>query len=298
MAPIGEPRRAWNWSDATAFVAEQFGTYSDRLRAFAERAFRERWIDAEPRSGKRGGAFCMRVRADESRVLQNFRPSFDGVSTLAHELGHGYHNTCLAHRSALQRGTPMTLAETASIFCETIIREAAILAGDREDQLAILEASLEGECQVVVDIYSRFLFEQRLIEERRRRDLSVEELCTLMLDAQRETYGDGLDPAFLHPYMWAAKPHYYGSTFYNFPYMFGQLFGLGLYSRYREDPDAFRAGYDELLSLTGMADAATLAARFGFDIRREEFWRGSLEMIVRDIDRFVALVESGDKATA
>lgn len=289
FAPVGESARTWEWNEAETFVAEQFGTYSDKMRAFAARAFRERWIDAEPRPGKRDGAFCMGLRRDESRIAQNYAPSFNQVSTLAHELGHGYHNLCLAERTPLQKGTPMTLAETASIFCETIIRQAALEKTEKQDQLAILEASLQSACQVVVDITSRFLFEQRVLEQRRERELSVQELCDTMRDAQRETYGDGLDENALHPYMWAVKGHYYGASFYNYPYMFGLLFGLGLYARYRTDPDAFRSGYDELLSLTGMADAATLAARFDINLRSEAFWTASLDIIRQDIHRFESL---------
>lgn len=290
FAPVGKMTLVWTWDAAEAFIAEQFGTYSPKMQQFAERAFREKWIDAEPRPGKRDGAFCMGVRADESRIMQNYRPAFQGVSTLAHELGHAYHNTCLAHRTPLQRGTPMTLAETASIFCETIIRHAAMKDADTDEQTAILEATLQGECQVVVDITSRFLFEQRTIEARQKRELSVEELCDLMRTAQQETYGDGLDDTYLHPYMWAAKPHYYGSSFYNFPYMFGLLFGLGLYARYQQDADSFKEQYDNLLSETGMADAAELAARWGINIREESFWQSSLDVIRADIDRFVELV--------
>jgi pepF/M3 family oligoendopeptidase len=294
FAPVGESGRDWGWDEATTFLEEQFGRYSPKMRAFARRAVAERWIDAAPREGKRDGAFCSGLRGDESRILMNYQDAWGGVSTLAHELGHGYHNLCLAGRTALQRGTPMTLAETASIFCETIIRQAALDAGDRQEQVAILEASLQGACQVVVDITSRFLFEQRVLERRRERELSVRELCDLMENVQRETYGDGLDSRFLHPYMWAVKGHYYsaGFSFYNFPYMFGLLFGLGLYARYERDPDAFRAGYDDLLSSTGMADAATLAARFDIDLRTPDFWRSSLALIRDDIDRFEALVSS------
>jgi oligoendopeptidase F len=143
----------------------------------------------------------------------------------------------------------------------------------------------------VVDITSRFLFESRLFEKRRERELTVDELCDLMLDAQKETYGDGLDQTKLHPYMWAVKPHYYrvGLSFYNFPYMFGLLFGLGLYAQYRQDPDTFRRSYDDLLSSTGMDDAATLAARFGIDTRTTAFWRSSLDIVRADIDEFERL---------
>jgi pepF/M3 family oligoendopeptidase len=291
FAPVGESEKVWEFDEAANFIIEQFGTYSERLSQFAARAFREHWIDAEPRAGKRDGAYCTPLRGDESRVFANYKPAFGGMSTLAHELGHGYHNLNLAHRTMLQRNLPMTLAETASIFCETIIRHAALQRADRQEQIAILEASLQGSCQVVVDITSRFLFEQRVFDRRSRREISIEELNNLMLEAQRETYADGLDESLLHPYMWAMKPHYYsvGRSFYNYPYMFGLLFGLGLYARYQQDPETFKRGYDDLLSSTGLADAATLAARFGIDLHKEEFWHSSLDIIRDDIDQFEKL---------
>ena len=288
FAPVSSDEKTWEYEDGAAFIVEQFGTFSPRLSRFAARAFREQWIDAEPREGKQDGAYCTPLRKDESRVFANYKASFDGVNTLAHELGHGYHNLNLAKRTVLQRSTPMALAETASIFCETIIRNAALQKAGRQEQIAILEASLQGSCQVVVDITSRFLFEQRLFERRRQRELSIDELNSLMLEAQRETYGDGLDEHALHPYMWAMKPHYYSTkvSFYNYPYMFGLLFGLGLYARYKEDMDAFRTSYDELLSSTGLADAATLAAQFGIDTRSVDFWRKSLDILRKDIEQF------------
>jgi pepF/M3 family oligoendopeptidase len=291
FAPLGASTRPWQFADARRFIIEQFGTYSDRMRDYAGRAFDERWIDAAPREGKRDGAFCMPLRGDESRVFANFKASIEGMSTLAHELGHGYHNLNLAGRTMIQRMTPMTLAETASIFCETIVQQAALTRADESEQVDILESALQGSCQVVVDITSRFHFEQQVFDSRRQRELAVDELCQAMLKAQREAYGDGLDWELLHPYMWAMKPHYYstGRSFYNFPYMFGLLFGLGLYSRYQADPEQFKASYDDLLSSTGLADAATLAGRFGIETRTPDFWRSSFEVIRRQVDRFEAM---------
>jgi oligoendopeptidase F len=293
FAPVSSTEKVWEYQDASTFIIEQFGSFSPRLSNFAARAFSENWIDAEPREGKVDGAYCTALRGDESRVFANYKASFDGVSTLAHELGHGYHNLNLARRTMLQRSTPMTLAETASIFCETIIRNAAVLNAGRQEQIAILEASLQGACQVVVDITSRFLFEQRLFDQRVKRELSIDELNNLMLETQRETYGDGLDENALHPYMWAMKPHYYSSrfSFYNYPYMFGLLFGLGLYARYKEDSEKFKSGYDELLSSTGLADAASLAQQFGIDIHSVDFWRASLDIVRQDIDLFEELAQ-------
>jgi pepF/M3 family oligoendopeptidase len=293
-APIGGEGREWAWDDGVDFVNEQFGTFSDRMRGLSERAFDERWIDAEPRPGKVGGAFCMGVRPGESRILANYSPSFDSVSTLAHELGHAYHNLCEEDRTMLQAmGTPMTLAETASTFCETILRKAALKTVAPGEQVTILEGALQDAAAITVDISSRFLFEKAVFAKRAERELSADEFCQLMLDAQRQTYGDAIEAATLHPYMWAVKSHYYSMdfAFYNYPYMFGLLFGLGLYKQYEQDPEAFRASYDTLLSSTGMADAAELAGRFGIDIRAKAFWQGSLDVIREDIDRFVALVD-------
>jgi oligoendopeptidase F len=274
-----------------ARVRDAFGGYSSSLAGLVDRAGADGWIDAEPRAGKQGGAFCMPTRGGESRVMLNFDGSADSVQTLAHELGHAYHNTNLAGRTPMQRQTPMALAETASIFCETIMVEAGLAATPVDQQLGLLDTDLQGATQVVVDIHSRFLFERELCERRARQDLSIAELDEIMLAAQREAYGDGLDDERLHPRMWAVKGHYF-TPFYNWPYTFGLLFGIGLYARYEDDPDAVRAGYDDLLSAVGMSDAAALAARFGFDIRDGEFWAQSLAVLRRHIDDYELLAGS------
>jgi len=298
FAPVSGNGRKWTFNEAEVFIIEHFDSYSSKLSGLAKRAFKENWIDAEPRSGKQDGAFCMGLRNGESRILSNFQPSFDGVGTLAHELGHAYHNLNLANRTMLQRYTPMTLAETASIFCQTIILDAALKVSGEDDQFVILEGSLQDACQVVVDISSRFIFEQAVFEKRKERELSVDEFNELMLDSQRQTYGEGLDPELLHSYMWAVKSHYYnpGLSYYNFPYMFGLLFGLGLYAHYLDDPQRFKVDYDDLLSSTGLGDAAELAGRFGIELRELDFWRASLDVIRRDIKRFEQLV--GERVSA
>ncbi len=286
-APIGATTHLWKWDEACDFIRQNFALYSKSLSDFAAESFALGWIDAEPRVGKRGGAFCMGVRPGESRVMLNYDGSFMGVSTLAHELGHAYHNRNLAHRTPMQRGTPSTLAETASIFCETLAFDAALESAGKEERIALLDTVLERNLGVVVDIHSRFLFEQSVFAKRGERDLTVAEFNALMLDAQKQTYGDSVTP--LHPYMWAVKGHYYGPTFYNYPYTFGLLFGLGLYARYKAAPDAFRADYDNFLSSTGLADAVTLANRFGIDIQTIDFWRSSLDVIRGQIGDFERL---------
>ncbi len=291
-APVGGEGKRWNWDETASFIVEQFETFSDRLAGLAARAFTHRWIDAEPREGKRSGGFCMPVRDDESRILVNFTRSFLDVATVAHELGHAYHNVNLADRTSYQRRTPMALAETASTFCETIVTRAMLAGASDDERLGILNGDLVRDSMIVVVIHSRFLFEKAVCEGRERRELAPSELCKLMADAQLEVLGDAADPGALHPYMWAVSPHYYGLPFYNWPYTFGLLFGLGLYKRYEEDPDTFRAGYDDLLSSTGMDDAATLCARFGIDVRSPDFWRSSLDVIRERIAEFERLAAS------
>jgi pepF/M3 family oligoendopeptidase len=294
-APVvpAEAVRSFSWDQAESFVVEHFATFSPSLADLARRAFHSGWIDAEPRAGKRGGAFCSYLpRVQESRVLVNFDGSLDQVFTIAHELGHAYHNQCLAPVTPLQRLTPMTLAETASTLCETIVADAALAtARDPQEELAILETFLIGATGVIVDIASRFLFEREVFERRAQAELSAAELCDLMLRCQRETYGDGLDPAVLHPYMWAWKPHYYRTdlSFYNFPYAFGLLFGTGLYALFQQRGPAFVDDYNALLASTGQAAPAELAARFGIDLRAPRFWEDSLRVIEQRIERYLAL---------
>jgi oligoendopeptidase F len=218
------------------------------------------------------------------------------VLTIAHELGHAYHNECQAAKAPLQRRTPMTLAETASIFNETLVTDAILAqAADEEEELAVLETFLIGASQVVVDIHSRYLFETEVFERRARAELSADDFCEIMLRTQRETYGAGLDPAYLNPYMWAWKPHYYSAkrSFYNFPYAFGLLFSVGLYSIYREQGEAFASRYDGLLRSTGEGRASDLASRFGVDIRQRAFWEASLKVIETRIERYCSLAERG-----
>jgi pepF/M3 family oligoendopeptidase len=292
IAPVGTPKR-FGWTEATASIRDAFATYSGRLAGLVDTAVEQAWIDAEPRAGKVGGAYCMSVTDGVSRVLCNFDGSFDSVQTLAHELGHAYHNVNLGERTPMQRNTPMALAETASIFCETIMVQAGLAAvgDDAPGRLALLDGDLSGACQVVVDIHSRFVFERALSSEREHGVVSVDRFRTLMLDAQAEAYGDGVDPAWRHPDMWAVKGHYY-TAYYNWPYTFGLLFGIGLYAEFQRDPDTFRSGYDDLLSATGLGDAATLAARFGIDVADTAFWAASLQVLTDRIDEFEAAVDA------
>lgn len=297
LAPVsaGQPA-AFTFAEASAFVQQRFDAFSPELGAVARRASDERWIDVLPRKGKRNGAFCMGVPGrKQSRIMLNFGGGLDDVFTLAHELGHAFHNDSLyaAGRTPSQARTPMTLAETASIFCETWVAEGLLADADDATRLAILEQDLRGATQLIVDIDSRFRLESFVFERRAQRDLSVAELDAAMLDAQRATYGDALDPDALHPRMWAQKPHYYsaGRSFYNFPYVFGFLFGVGVYARYRSQPDGFPARYRTLLSRTGMAPVADLAREMGIDVEDPGFWRDALSVTSTRVKEYERLVE-------
>jgi oligoendopeptidase F len=296
FAPVGKSKSSYTFEEAKAFILKNFAKFAPELEAFAIRAFDNNWIDAEQRDGKRGGAFCMDVPGvGESRILSNFDGSLDQVSTLAHELGHGFHNDCAvkARKTEIQKFTPMTLAETASIMNETIVSSAALKETKTPlEELAILETQLNNDSQVTVDIYSHYLFEKEVFERREKSELNADELCEIMLEAQKATYGDGLDERYLQKWMWTWKPHYYsgGLSFYNFPYAFGLLFAIGLYAIYQQRGSSFIKDYMDLLASTGEAPAADVAARFGIDIRTKAFWQQSLKIIEKRVDRYCELV--------
>ena len=295
VAPMGKTDKVYSFDEARDFIVENFNKFSPELGAFAKRAFANNWIDAEQRDGKRGGAFCMGVSAvKESRILANFDGSFDQVSTLAHELGHAFHNECAyqANKTELQQATPMTLAETASIMCETIITEAVLKqVADPQEELAIIEAQMNNATGVIVDIYSRYLFEKEVFERRAQSELSADDLNDIMERAQKATYGDGLDEKFLQKFMWTWKPHYYtsGFSFYNYPYAFGLLFATGLYAIYQKRGADFVPAYKALLAATGENRAAELADTFGINIRTKKFWADSLAIIGKRVDRYCQL---------
>jgi pepF/M3 family oligoendopeptidase len=295
FAPVGKTGKTYTFEEACDFVLANFEGFSPELRSFAKRAFDNNWIDAEMRDGKRGGGFCMEVQGvQESRILVNFDGSQDQISTISHELGHAFHNECAYqfNKTPLQQLTPMTLAETASTFCETIATEAVLAqVTDPLEELAVLETQLNGASQVIVDIYSRYLFEKEVFERREQAELSADDFCEIMERAQKATYGNGLDERYLQKYMWTWKPHYYstGVSFYNFPYAFGLLFGTGLYAIYQQRGADFVDDYKSLLASTGEAMAADLADRFGINIRTRKFWDDSIAIIGKRVERYCEL---------
>jgi len=295
FAPIASVDMEFTYEEAQKYIVDNFNTFSNKLGEFAKNAFDKKWIDAEPRDGKRGGAFCYNLHPiKESRILANFNGSFSNMTTLAHELGHGYHGYCLKDSSLLNSRYPMPLAETASIFAETIIINAALKSATEEEAFAILETSISDAGQVIVDIYSRFLFESEVFKRREDSSLSVNELKEVMKDAQKEAYGNGLDHNALHDSMWINKPHYYSADrhFYNFPYAFGLLFAKGLYSEYLNRGEDFVDEYDNLLEATGKNNIIDVGKVMGIDVTSVDFWRSSLDLIKKDIEKFVKLVDT------
>jgi pepF/M3 family oligoendopeptidase len=300
FAPLREKSKKWSFNEAGNFIVEQFGRFSDELADFTREALDASWIDPEPKAGKVGGAYCISLPLKkESRILCNFNESFSGVTTIAHELGHAFHHHVLAGASSIHRDYPMTLAETASIFSENIVFEGALITFPKSLKTDALEHFLQDTAQVIVDIYSRYLFESRLFAARRTGEISAEELCAMMAGAQEETYGDALDKKYRHPYMWAVKGHYYRPElpFYNYPYAFGLLFGLGLFARYREEGCRFADTYKSILRKTGRMTCVDLTRELGFDIESKGFWESGLSLIRSRIDEFEKIAAAGDGKT-
>ena len=289
FAPAAKVKMKFTYEECKDFILEHFYAFSQKMGDMAKRAYEEKWIDAEVREGKRGGAFCSNLHViKQSRIMANYDGSFGNVTTMAHELGHAYHGECLQDMPYMKTSYTMPIAETASNFCETIVTDAAIKAADADGKFAILEAEISDSLQVIIDIYSRYLFESRLFEKRQAGPLSVEEINELMLGAQRDAYGDGLDHNCLHKYMWINKVHYYYAerNFYNFPYAYGLMFSKGLYAQYLAEGDGFLPKYDALLAATGSNSLEAVGDLAGIDVRKKDFWVSSLKLIEAKVDEF------------
>ena len=284
FAPVGECHRTYAFEEARDIVISSFSAFSPAMGAFAENAFDKKWIDAAPGKGKAGGAYDVFFpTAGESRVFMNFDGTYDSVSTLAHELGHAFHDSVVRDLPPSLSTYPMTLAETASIFSEMIVFDHVLSSSDDSEALPVIEAFVQSASQVVADIYSRYLFEKSVFEERRRGEISADRLSELMTSAENEAYGDAV--GIKHPYMWAVKAHYYSADFsyYNYPYAFGELFALSLYAR-RNEKDFFSV-YKSVLRNTGMKSASECAAIAGADITACEFWQSGIDVIASYAER-------------
>ena len=291
-AQIGDASaQTFTVEEAHKYLVEHFASFAPDLAQMVDRAFKEEWIDFYPRAGKVGGAFCSNLPfIGQSRILTNFSGSFGSVVTLAHELGHAYHGQQIEDHRPLNTGYTMPVAETASNFNELIIVNDAISKASGGEKIALIESQIQDCNQIIVDIYSRFLFEDEVIRRRKNKFMFANELEEIMLNAQKEAYGDGLDPNYLHPYMWCCKSHYYraGLSYYNFPYAFGGLFSRGLYAKYLEEGEAFLPKYRALLNATTVDTVEHVASIAGIDLTKPDFWRTSLQVIADRIDEFIA----------
>ena len=294
FAPMGKSDKAYTVDEAKDYLLDIFAGVDDELYGMVKTAFENRWIDFFPREGKVGGAFdCGVPSAKQSRVLTNFDGSFSDIVTLAHELGHSFHDRQVFAHSVINQGYSMPVAETASTFNEVLVMEAAIArATEKEEKIALIESQLMDACQIICDIYSRFLFESAVFENRPMEVLSPDRMCELMLEAQKAAYGDGLDHDVLHPYMWLCKGHYYsgGLSFYNYPYAFGGLFARGLYAKYKTEGKPFVATYKEMLRATSITDVEECALIAGVDLTDPDFWRTGLKSISDRIDELCDLL--------
>lgn len=292
FAPIGESSRRFTIEESKEFLLENFKGFSQDLADMTKEAYENNYIDFLPRKGKVGGAFCSNLPfIKQSRILTNFSGSLSDVVTIAHELGHAYHGLHIENHRVLNQEYSMPVAETASTFNENIVMNTVISEASDAEKVALLESQLQDTTQIIVDIYSRYLFESAVFENREKSFMFSKDLEQLMLDAQKEAYGDGLDPDAMHPYMWACKPHYYSSnlSFYNFPYAFGGLFSKGLYAIYQEQPEGFVEKYQELLRATTVTSAEDTAKVLGVDVEDSAFWKKALAQVADNIEQFIAL---------
>ena len=291
LAPMGKADgKTYTVEEAHAYLVEHFSSFSPDLSEMVDTAFRDEWIDFYPRKGKVGGAFCSNLPfMKQSRILTNFTGTFGSITTLAHELGHAYHGKQIESHRPLNTGYTMPVAETASNFNELIIVNHAIENADGEEKIRLIETQIQDMTQIIVDIYSRFLFEDEVFRRRKNTFLFADDLEKIMLNAQKEAFGDGLDPEHLHPYMWCCKSHYYRAalSYYNFPYAFGGLFSRGLYAKYLEEGEAFLPQYRALLKATTVDTVENAANIAGIDLTDPEFWRKSLSTITDQIDLFI-----------
>ena len=293
FAPMGKASSRFTVEQSKEYLVSQFATFDQEMADMVAQAYDDAWIDFYPRDGKSGGAFCAGVEClGESRILTNFDGLFGSVVTLAHELGHAFHDWCIRDQRPMNRDYSMPLAETASTFNECIVMNTAIAnAADKDEKLALIESQLQDVTQIICDIYSRYVFETQVFKRREEEFMNADALCEIMLEAQKQCYGDGLDHNVLHPYMWVCKGHYYGPTFYNFPYAFGGLFARGLYAQYRAEGADFVPKYKKLLRATPVATAEDVAKVADIDLTDKQFWRDALQTVADQIELFCQLVQ-------
>lgn len=284
-----------SYAEAQTLILEQFGEFSENLKVFAEKAFRGNWIEAEDRAGKRPGGFCIPFpKSRQSRIFMTYSGTPLNVATLAHELGHGYHNAMVEQLPSFAQHYRMNIAETASTFAELIVLDSLIAkCRSTEEKRSLLATKIQRSVMFLMNIHARFLFEEAFYTKRQKAFLSAGDLCTLMEQSQKEAYCDMLGE--WHPHFWSAKMHFYFTdlSFYNFPYTFGYLFSLGLYARAKSEGKGFAEKYDALLQESGMMNVEDLAMKhLGIDLTAPAFWNEAVDLAIADVNDFFALESS------
>ncbi|MYL48382.1 oligoendopeptidase F [Halobacillus litoralis] len=294
-APSFTAKTTLTYEEATEIVIKQFSQYSEKLGDFAKQAFHEGWVDAEPHENKRHGAFCASFpHAKESRVLLSFQGTYQDVVTMAHELGHAYHNTLLHEQPGFAQHAGTGLAETASTFAENLVLDAVIdLAETEEDALSLLEMKIINGLKYTTFIPAKFEFENDFYEKRKQGKLSSSEIIDLMEAKERDWFGEELE--HVNAYNWMSIPHFYDTekAFYNLPYTIGYLFSNGIYSQYKESPTSFPEKYEDLLSHSGDLPMDELCADFlGQDLNTQTFWNESFRPLEEAIEDYLKRTEN------
>lgn len=294
FAPCGAVEKLYSFDQAAQFIYENEKDFSKDMAEFAKMAVEKRWIEAEDRGGKAGGGYCTRFGPfKQSRIFMTYANTYENLLTLAHELGHAYHGWVLKEKPIFAQDYPMTLAETASIFAELLVTDAALQAcSDPDEKLMLLDQKLQQPYTLFCDIRTRFLFEKSYYAERRDGIVGAERLRELMIAAQKEAFGPMLDQSGYHPLFWCSKLHFYISDvpFYNFPYTFGFLFAIGVYDRAKKEGSAFADKYRALLADTGSMTTEQVAKKhLGVDLTKEDFWVDAARRATADVDEFVQL---------
>lgn len=291
-ATLGECNFNFSIGECNEYILKHFKPVSDNLYQMVKRAFNEDWIDYPTRQGKQPGAFCENLGwIKESRMITNYNNTLSDIVTVAHELGHAFHGMMIENQPILNREYCMPLAETASTFNENIIYNTLAADMDEYNRLLVIDTQLSALCQNILDIYARFQFEKSVFEHVEKGFLNASQLCELMKKALLKSFGDGLDPNYLHPYRWITKVHYYipDIAYYNFPYTFGALFSRGLYAKYKEEGSSFIPKYEALLQATTTNTVEDVAAIADIDLTTDKFWKQSLQSIVDQMNEFLSL---------
>lgn len=286
--------RTFSFDEAAAFIIENFHKFSPKMSSFAKKAFEKSWIEAEDRPGKRPGGYCTELpETQESRIFMTYSNSVNEVATLAHELGHAFHSSVMWDLPALNRDYAMNVAETASTFAELIVADATLKeAKTKEEKINLLDTKMQNAIAMFMNIHARYIFENHFYQARQKGLVSTDEITEMMVNAQKESYQNGL--ANYHPHFWAAKLHFFidDVPFYNFPYTFGYLFSMGIYAYATKQGTSFEDAYIALLRDTASMTTEELAEKhLQVDLTKPDFWQAGIDMVLKDVATFMELTE-------